>query len=108
MAEQVQRRFGVKQRQRRKLGQGSPGPREKIRVGLAVTLAAGALVMASIGLLERHVLASPHPIIHVFFSNTLYMKAWLASAVLVLSFGQLITADSCERHTYGAVTEART
>jgi hypothetical protein len=39
-------------------------------------------------------LASPHPILSfdLFFSDPLYMKAWLASATLVLSFGQLITA----------------
>lgn len=50
--------------------------------------------LLSIGLLERHLLASPHPItyIHLFFSDTLYMKAWLASAALVLSVGQLVTA----------------
>jgi hypothetical protein len=39
-------------------------------------------------------LASPHstPYNHLFFSDTLYMKAWLASATVVLSFGQLVTA----------------
>ena len=66
----------------------------KVRVRLAAALAAGALVTVSIGLLERQLLASPHPIsyIHLFFSSTLYMKAWLASAALVLGVGQLITA----------------
>jgi hypothetical protein len=68
--------------------------RGKVRVGLAAALATGALVTVSIGLLERHLLASPHPIpsIHLFFSDTLYLKAWLASATLVLGVGQLLTA----------------
>jgi hypothetical protein len=63
-------------------------------VGLAAALATGALVTVSIGLLEHHMLASPHPIpyIHLFFSDTLYLKAWLASATLVLGVGQLLTA----------------
>jgi Family of unknown function (DUF6529) len=66
----------------------------KVRVRLTVALATGALVTVSIGLLEHHMLASPHPIpsIHLFFSDTLYLKAWLASATLVLSVGQLLTA----------------
>jgi hypothetical protein len=69
-------------------------PQRKIRVPLAAALAAGALVTVSIGLLERHMLASPHPIpyFQLFFSSPFYMKAWLASAALVLAFGQLITA----------------
>ncbi len=68
--------------------------RGAVRVRLAAALAAGALVTLSIGLLERYLLASPHPIpyIHLFFSDTLYMKAWLASATLVLGAGQLVTA----------------
>src|SRR5215469_14506861 len=76
-------------------------PRRTIRVPLAAALAAGALVTVSIGLLERHMLASPHPIsyFHLFFSDPLYMKAWLASAALVLSFGQLVTAAGM----YGAL-----
>lgn len=69
-------------------------PRRTIRVPLAAALAAGALVTVSIGLLERHMLASPHPIpyFQLFFSDPFYMKAWLASAALVLAFGQLVTA----------------
>jgi hypothetical protein len=33
-----------------------------MRVRLAAVLAAGALTTVSIGLLERHLLASPHPV----------------------------------------------
>lgn len=68
--------------------------RGKVRLRLAGALIAGALVTLSIGLLERRMLAAPHPIayFHLFFSDTLYMKAWLASAALVLAGGQLVTA----------------
>jgi hypothetical protein len=48
----------------------------KVRVGHAAALATGALVTASIGVLEHHMLASPHPIpsIYLFLSDTIYMK----------------------------------
>lgn len=69
-------------------------PHRKVHVPLAAALVAGALVTVSVGLLERHMLASPHPISYfqLFFSSPFYMKAWLASAALVLAFGQLVTA----------------
>ena len=72
----------------------TPQPRGKVRLLVVAALAVGALVTVSVGLLERHLINSPHPIsyFHLFFSDPLYMKAWLASAALVLSFGQLITA----------------
>ncbi len=65
-----------------------------VRLRLAAALLLGALVTVSIGLLERHMLAAPHPIpyFHLFFSDTLFMKAWLASATLVLAGGQLVWA----------------
>jgi hypothetical protein len=68
--------------------------RGMIRVRLTASLVTGALVTVSIGLLERHLLVSPHPIsyVHLFFSDIFYMKAWLASATLVLGVGQLVTA----------------
>lgn len=75
---------------------GSQGSRGKVhvRVALALALAAGALVTVSIGLLERYLLVTPHssPTVHFFFSDIFYMKAWLASATVVLSGGQLVTA----------------
>jgi hypothetical protein len=78
--------------------EGQPPQRERsrgyVRARLTAALATGALVTVLIGLLERHMTDSPHPIsfFHLFFSDPLYMKAWLASAILVLSFGQLVTA----------------
>jgi uncharacterized protein DUF6529 len=32
------------------------------------------------------------PFFHLFFSNTLHMKAWLTTAALLLGLGQLLTA----------------
>lgn len=78
----------------RRASQGRAPSRGRVRLLLTASLAIGALVTVSIGQLERYLLASPHPItyFHLFFSDTFYMKAWLASATLVLGFGQLITA----------------
>jgi hypothetical protein len=49
--------------------------------------------------LERAILATPHPIpsVPLFFSDTFYLKAWLASATLVLAAGQLVTAAGMYR-----------
>ena len=82
-----------------------PPTRGMVRLRLAGALVAGALVTVTIGLLERHMLAAPHSIsyFHLFFSDTLYMKAWLASAALVLAGGQLITAAGM----YGALRPLR-
>lgn len=70
------------------------GPSGKVRLRVTAALAVGALVTLSLGLLERHMYASPHaiPYFHLFFSSTIYMKAWLASAILALSAGQLVWA----------------
>lgn len=71
-----------------------PAARDMVRLRLMAALVAGALVTLSVGLLERHLLLAPHPIsyFHLFFSDPLYMKAWLTSAALVLAGGQLVTA----------------
>jgi hypothetical protein len=71
--------------------QGRRGP---VRIRLAAALALGALVAEAVGLLERYMVATPHPVpdVHLFFSDTFYMKAWLASAALALACGQLVTA----------------
>lgn len=70
------------------------GPSRKVRVRVTAALAVGALVTVSLGLLERHMYTSPHaiPYFHLFFSSTIYMKAWLATAILALSAGQLVWA----------------
>ena len=68
--------------------------RGPVRIRLAAALALGALVTEGIGLLERYMVATPHPVpdFHPFFSDPFYMKAWLASATVVLACGQLVTA----------------
>jgi hypothetical protein len=65
-----------------------------MRVPVAVALAVGALVVASVGLLERYMFVTPHgvPDFPLFFSSTLYLKAWLTSTALVLAGGQLVWA----------------
>ena len=73
---------------------GAPRVTRHLHVPLAAALAAGALVTVLVGLLERYMLATPHAVLgyQLFFSSPLFMKAWLASATLVLAVGQLITA----------------
>jgi hypothetical protein len=94
MPDQTQIRVANTRQATRKRWRQRRNPRRQARLGLAAALAAGALVTVSTGLLERHMLASPHPIpyFHLFFSDPLYMKAWLASATLVMAFGQLVLA----------------
>ena len=47
-----------------------------------------------IGYLASRTRAQPYatPFFHLFFSDTLHMKAWLTSAALLLGLGQLLTA----------------
>lgn len=79
---------------------GAKGPRRPVlvrgalRVPVVVALVVGALMTASVGLLEHYMVAIPHPVptLQLFFSSTLYLKAWLTSAALVLAGGQLILA----------------
>ena len=68
--------------------------RGPVRLRLTAALALGALVAETIGVLERYMVATPHPVpdYHPFFSDPFYMKAWLASATVVLACGQLMTA----------------
>ncbi len=95
MAEQTRMRAATGEASSASQGRrsGQPTPPGKARVGLTLAFLIGALVTVSIGLLERHMLATPHPIpyFHLFFSDPLYMKAWLASATLALAFGQLVS-----------------
>lgn len=63
-------------------------------VWLAVPLVLFALVALSVGLVARQTLREPYAnaFFHPFFSDTLQVKAWLATAALVLACGQLVTA----------------
>jgi len=70
-------------------GRRSPGPRLLVRPLLL--FASVALV---IGFVAVRTDVEPYetPFFHLFFSNTLHMKAWLTTAALLLGLGQLLTA----------------
>lgn len=61
---------------------------------LTVPLVALALVTLTVGLLARQTVREPYatPFFHLFFTDTLHMKAWLVTAAVVLACGQLLTA----------------
>jgi hypothetical protein len=67
-------------------------PRNRIR--LAAPLVAFALVSLTIGTLARHVAGGypTPPFFRLFFSDTLHLKAWLATGVVLLALFQLLTA----------------
>jgi len=72
-------------------------PRElsdRNRLWLAVPLVVFALVTLTIGLVARRTIREPYstPFFHLFFKDTLHMKAWLVTAAVVLACGQLLTA----------------
>jgi hypothetical protein len=64
------------------------------RLWSAVPLVVFALITATVGLVARRTVREPYstPFFHLFFKDTLHMKAWLATAVVVLACGQLLTA----------------
>ena len=64
------------------------------RLRLAVPLLVFALITLTVGLVARRTVREPYatPFFHLFFRDTLDMKAWLVTAALVLGIGQLLTA----------------
>jgi len=54
-----------------------------------------ALVALTVGFVASKTVRQPYetPFSHLFFSDTLHMKAWLMTAALVLALGQLLTAS---------------
>src|SRR5690349_1454801 len=54
-----------------------------------------AFVALIVGFVASKTVRQPYetPFSHLFFSDTLHMKAWLVTAVLLLAFGQLLTAS---------------
>jgi hypothetical protein len=54
-----------------------------------------ASVALVVGFVASKTVRQPYetPFSHLFFSDTLHMKAWLITAVLLLGFGQLLTAS---------------
>jgi hypothetical protein len=61
-------------------------------LGTPLLLFAG--VSLTIGVLAAHATDAPYrtPFFHLFFSNTLHMKAWLTTGAALLGVGQLATA----------------
>jgi len=54
-----------------------------------------AFVALIVGFVASRTIRQPYetPYSHLFFSDTLHMKAWLITAALLLSLGQLLTAS---------------
>jgi hypothetical protein len=65
------------------------------RVHLVLPLLLFALVALIVGLVASKTVRQPYEtgFSHLFFSDTLHMKAWLITAVLLLALGQLLTAS---------------
>src|SRR5262249_27486112 len=63
------------------------------RLWLAVPLLVFALITLTVGLVARRTVREPYstPFFHLFFRDTLEMKAWLVTAALMLGGGQLLT-----------------
>ncbi len=68
-------------------------PSAMSRPWLAVPLVAFALVSLTVGVVAHQTVKSPAPFFHLFFSDTIHMKVWLATAAFVLAVGQVITAS---------------
>jgi hypothetical protein len=74
----------------------SPGRRAvRGRAFLALPLVLVAFVAITVGLAASKTVRQPYetPFFHLFFSDTLHMKAWLITAALLLALGQLLTAS---------------
>ena len=65
------------------------------RMSLVLPVLVFAFVPLIIGLVAGKTVRQPYdtPYSHPFFSDTLHMKAWLITAVLLLALGQLLTAS---------------
>jgi hypothetical protein len=63
-------------------------------VHLVLPLLLFACVALIVGFVASKTVRQPYetPLSHLFFSDTLHMKAWLITAVLLLALGQLLTA----------------
>jgi hypothetical protein len=72
-------------------GAGRPSPRPRLLVRPLLLFASVALI---IGFVASRTDVEPYrtPFFHLFFSDTLHMKAWLTTAALLLGLGQLLTA----------------
>jgi hypothetical protein len=69
-----------------------PHPRLRRPLWLVAPLTAFALVALTVGLLARERLDPSKGYFQLFFSDTLHLKAWFASAAVLLAVTQLFTA----------------
>ena len=77
---------------------GNASPNRQIvlsRVILVFPLVLVAFVAITVGFVASKTVRQPYetPFFHLFFSDTLHMKAWLITAALLLALGQLLTAS---------------
>jgi Family of unknown function (DUF6529) len=65
------------------------------RLLLVFPLVIFAFVALTVGMLASRTIKQPYetPFFHLFFSDTLHMKVWLITIVLVLGVGQVLTAS---------------
>ena len=74
---------------------GTTGCTVRRRVQLVFPVLLFAFVPLIVGFVASKTVRQPYetPFSHLFFSDTLHMKAWLITAVLLLALGQLLTAS---------------
>lgn len=74
---------------------GPTGRSISIRVFLVFPLLLFAFIPPIVAFVATETVREPYetPFSHLFFSDTLHMKAWLITAVLLLALGQLLTAS---------------
>ncbi|SRR5712691_6083833 len=65
------------------------------RAWLAAPLIGFAIVSLTVGLIAKQTIQSPYstPFFHLFFSDALHMKVWLATIAFALGLAQLLTAS---------------
>src|SRR5215471_15505790 len=82
---------------REKLGRTALAGAHPIR--LAIPVGSFVLIAVTVGAVAWQTVRAPYatPFFHPFFTSTRVMKAWLATAVVVLACAQLVTAA----HIYG-------
>jgi hypothetical protein len=74
---------------------GTTGCGVRSRVQLVFPLLLFAFIPLIVGIVASKTVRQPYEtrFSHLFFSDTLHMKAWLITAVLLLALGQLLTAS---------------
>ena len=79
----------------RRLQEGISVPSLPRRMHLVLSLLLFTFVALAVGFVAGKTVRQPYatPVAHLFFSDTLHMKAWLVTAVSLLSVGQLLTAS---------------